>query len=74
MSTENYILYKTLYDPIQYKEVVALLKQEGIKFKADDKSGQLNYRMPSSTYSEIDLSILEQDYERADNLLSKFSQ
>lgn len=60
---ENYILFRKYYDKNEFYEAVDKLKVNNINFKYKDKSNLPNYRIPSSTYIEIDLYISENDYE-----------
>jgi len=68
-SSDDYIYYCTFYEMEEYRISIHLLSQNGIDFKVLNKSNPINYRIPSSTYSEIGLYIHLSCYEEADKLL-----
>jgi len=71
MDNQKYEYYQTFYDVIQFRKIVLLLKQKNIDFKIIDKSNQTNFRVPQSTYVEIELHINIKDFERTDKILAE---
>jgi hypothetical protein len=72
MAESDYIFFGTYFDSDQVRTLVNIFKQEGIDFKIENKSGPINYRVPTSTYIEVDVMVVEADYEKAGDLLKEF--
>jgi len=68
---EKYILLNTYYDKLEIERRIQVLKNNKISFKINDKSNLSNYRIPQSTYIEVDIFIKVSDYENAFNLLKE---
>ncbi len=66
---QNYIFLTTFYDIDHFRQAAALLKREGVPFKITDNSNLPNYRVPMSTFTKIDLFVLEQDIQTAETIL-----
>ncbi len=49
-----------------------LLNKENIDFKTVDKSNQTNYRVPMSTYTEVEILVQKDDFEKVEQLLKDF--
>jgi hypothetical protein len=74
MSEEEYIHLITYYDIGPVRKIVLLLDKEKIDFKAVNKSNQTNYRVPMSTYTEIDVMVNKDDFEKAEQILKDFNE
>ncbi len=66
---DEYILLNTYFDKVEIEKKIYVLKENGISFKVVDKSNQPNYRVPSSTYIEVDILVRPEDFEIAFNLI-----
>ncbi|MCD6233965.1 MAG: hypothetical protein J7K63_02850 [Candidatus Marinimicrobia bacterium] len=64
MKEDDYIYINTFYDFAFFRKLIVLLKQNDIDFKIVDKSGPTNFRVPSSTFSEIELWVFHKDLEK----------
>lgn len=69
---EEYIFYKTFYDKNEFKEVINKLNASNIKYKYKDKSNLPNYRIPLSTFNEIDLFIHKDDFDKVKDILDEW--
>ena len=74
MSKKEYIHLITYYDIGPVRKIVLLLDKEKIDFKAVNKSNQTNYRVPMSTYTEIDVMVNKNDFEKAEQVLKDFNE
>jgi hypothetical protein len=70
----KYILYCTFYDLAEFRKSILLLQREGIEFQIVNKSNPMNYRVPSSTYIEIELFIKTYCFYKADKILKTFHE
>ena len=70
----EYIHLITYYDIGPVRKLVLLLEKEKIDFKAVNKSNQTNYRVPMSTYTEIDVMVNKDDFEKAEQILKDFNE
>jgi len=68
MPGNSFVFYCTFYDLEAYRKAIAMLAQNGIDFQVSDNSNPMNYRIPSSTYTEIGLYISFSCYDQADIL------
>ena len=71
---KEYLYYQTFFDIEQYRKAIILLKHEDIDFKVVDKSNQANFRVPMSTYIEIDLLVNKKDIDRIDKILTGLNE
>ena len=72
MGEEDYLFFKTFYDINIFRQAAAFLKREGIDFKIVDKSSQINYRVPLSTFTEIELHVKKDNFEKTESILQTF--
>lgn len=70
----EYIHLITYYDIGPVRKLVLLLEKEKIDFKAVNKSNQTNYRVPMSTYTEIDVMVNKNDFEKAEQVLKDYNE
>ena len=68
-SNKEYILSKTYYNKLEIERVLVILSDNEIEYKINDKSNFSNFRVPQSTYIEVDLLIKVSDYKKAYYLL-----
>ena len=73
MNKKEYKYYQTFFDIGQIRKIALILDHEKIDYKIIDKSNQRNFRVPQSTYIEIDLFINEIDINRIDKILKNFN-
>jgi len=73
MDNEKFIFYQKYYDVNLCQKIISLLSKNKIRFKIEDKSGPTNFRVPSSTFSEIDLFIEENNFAPADKIIKNFN-
>ncbi len=71
MKKEDYKFYQTFFDAELLRSIVVHLKSEGIMYKIIDKSNQTNFKVPMSTFIEIDLYLKDKDFEKVDEILKK---
>ena len=65
----KYHILNTYYEKEEVLRIIHELNNNDISYRIIDKSKLTNFRVPSSTYVEIDLLIRASDYEKAFNLL-----
>lgn len=69
MDKSDMVLLNTYYDRDFVRKVIALLEREGIEYIIRDRSNPLNFRVPFSTYTEVDVLIDPDHLERVSDLL-----
>jgi hypothetical protein len=69
MDKPDMFLLNTYYDRDFVRKVIALLEREGIEYIIKDRSNPLNFRVPFSTYTEVDVLIDPDHFERISDLL-----
>jgi len=62
--------YQTFYDKELLTHLIIELEKAGLKFKLDNKSGPTNFRAPISTYIEVDLLLMPEDFKKVDDIIS----
>lgn len=72
MVKNKYIFYRTYFEITTIRQVLGILKRESLDFKIIDKSNPMNFKMPSSTFIEVDVMVIEEEFEKADALLKEF--
>ena len=68
---KNYIYYCTCFEIELLKKQTFLLSKNNIDFKVIQQSRAPQFRAPLSTYFEAEIHVLETDFERTADLLSK---
>lgn len=72
MVKNKYIFYRTYFEITTIRQVLGILKRESLDFKIIDKSNPMNFKIPSSTFIEVDVMVIEEEFEKADALLKEF--
>ena len=72
MVKNKYVLYRTYFETTTIRQVLGILKRESLDFKIIDKSNPMNFRIPSSTFIEVDVMVIEEEFEKVDALLKEF--
>ena len=72
MVKNKYVLYRTYFETTTIRQVIGILKRESLDFKIVDKSNPMNFRIPSSTFIEVDIMVIEEEFEKVDALLKEF--
>ena len=67
-NNDDYILFNTYFDKAEIERVVYLFEKKGISYTLSDRSNPTNYRVPSSTYIEVDILVRAKDFEIASDL------
>jgi len=70
MDKSDLVLLNTYYDRDFVRKVIALLEMEDIEYKIRDRSNPLNFRVPFSTYTQVDVLIDPDHFERISDLLN----
>ena len=74
MEEKEFILYKTFYDKYEFETVRDALEKAGIEFWASNRATTVNFKVPGSAYTEIELHVAVTDLEQieilVDSLLS----
>lgn len=67
--TNKKIVFRTYYNKIKFTFDCEILSKNKIEFEIDDRSNQLNFRVPQSAYFEADLLVNESDFDKVYKLL-----
>ena len=73
MKKENFVLFANFHDKHEFEKARNLLTEAGIHFWASNSAPSVNYRVPDSAYTNIELHIAEEDIEKVEALLSELS-
>jgi len=68
---KNYIFHSACFDKELFRRQLIILNENSIEYQVDNKSNATSARAPLSSYFEADLFIAENDFEKADQLLSQ---
>ncbi len=69
MKNDNFVLYGIFYDKYRFKQAQDILEKAGIEFRASNRAPSVNFRVPGSSYTEIELHVAEEDLEKVEKLL-----
>ena len=72
MVKNKYVLYRTYFETITISQVLGILKRESIDLEIVDKSNPMNFRIPSSTFIKFDIMVIEEEFEKVDELLKEY--
>jgi len=61
----------TLYDIQSLGRTLSVLKCARIEYQLENLSGPTNYRVPQSTFRQVNIRVKEDCYEQAYNLLKE---
>ena len=67
---KKYVFHNSCYDKELLLRQVIILKDNSIDFKTIEKSSKAQFRAPLSGYFEVEIHIIESDFEKASELLS----
>jgi hypothetical protein len=67
----HFTFFCVLYDINEIRNLLLVFDKNEIKYKTKDKSNMTNFRMPQSTYIEVEIYISENDFDRADALANE---
>ena len=65
------ILLKTYYNRLQFNFDCEILIKNSIEFEIDDRSNQINFRVPQSGYFEADILVNESFFDKAFSLIQE---
>jgi len=71
MKNEEFVLLGIFYDKHQFEKVRDILTEEGIVFTAANRAPAVNFRVPGSAYTEIEIHVAEEDVEKAEAVLTE---
>jgi len=74
MVKSKYIYYSTYYEASIIRQALDILKREGVDFKIIDKSNPTNFRVPTSTFIEVDIMVIESEFEKVVELLKEITE
>ena len=67
--TKKKTLLNTFYNKSAFVFACGILTKNNVKFEINDRSKQINFRVPQSGYFEADIIVYESDFDKAYNLL-----
>ena len=70
MKNDNFVLFGIFYDKYRFEQARDILEQAGIEFRASNRAPSVNFRVPGSAYTEIEIHVLENDLEKVEVLLA----
>jgi len=71
---KKYVFHSSCYDKELLLKRIILLNDNTIDFKTIEKSGKTQFRAPLSGYFEVEIHIIEDDFEKASELLSTIDE
>ncbi len=71
---KKYVFHSSCYDKELLLKKVILLNDNSIDFKTIEKSSKTQFRAPLSGYLEVEIHIVEDDFEKANELLSMIDE
>lgn len=71
MKNDEFVLLGIFYDKHQFETVRDILTDAGIGFTAANKAPSVNFRVPGSAYTEIEIHVAEEDIEKAEAVLGE---
>lgn len=69
MKNDNFVLFGIFYDKYRFEQARDILEKAGIEFRASNRAPSVNFRVPGSAYTEIELNVAENDLEKVEALL-----
>ena len=71
MKNDKFVLVGVFYDKSVFEKVRDILTDAGIEFWASNKAPSVNFKVPGSAYTEIELHVVESDVEKVEALLTE---
>ena len=71
MNKDNGLLFKTYFDKHEFERDRDILTDAGIEFWASNRAPSVNFRVPGSAFTEIELHVEAKDIDQVAILLSK---
>ena len=71
MEDNGFVLLATFYDKYQFEKVRDILNNAKIEFTAANRAPAVNFKVPGSAHTEIEIHVAEEDLEKAEALLVK---
>jgi hypothetical protein len=71
---KKYVFHSSCYDKELLLKRIILLNDNTIDFKTIEKSVKAQFRAPLSGYFEVEIHIIEDDFEKGSELLSKIDE
>jgi len=67
---KKYIFYNSCFDKEVLRRQTIILKDNRVDYKLVNKNTKTQFRAPLSGYFEIEIHVLDKDFDRVDRLLN----
>jgi hypothetical protein len=74
MESKQFIFLSTFYDKEEMRQLIILLTEAKLIYKLIDKTNSGNFKSPLSIYFEMDLLVLNEDFDRANRIYQEIYQ
>jgi hypothetical protein len=71
MDKEKFVLFATFFDKHEFETVRDILTDAGIEFWASNRAPSVNFRVPDSAFTEIELHVAQEDLDKVAALIEK---
>jgi hypothetical protein len=71
MDKETFVLFATFFDKHEFETIRDILMDAGIEFWASNRAPSVNFKVPGSAFTEIELHIAEEDLDKVASLIEK---
>jgi hypothetical protein len=74
MKNDDFVLLGIFYDKYQFEQARDILTEAGIEFRASNRAPSVNFRVPGSAFTEIEILVEKENLEKAEKLLESLEE